>query len=283
MKPYEEVLAIRCPDRLFHWTDRDAMLYALAIGMGSDPQDARQRAFIYEEPNLSVVPSFATVAAWGSNPSIIDAGVDYGKLVHAAQEIILHRSLPANATMRPKGGMVSAIDKGDKGAIVLGETNLCDAETDEAYATLRTTWMARADGHFGGPTESGEAPHKVPDRAPDLSVDYATRLDQAALYRLCGDRNPLHIDPQVAERAGFPRPILHGLCTFGITCRAVLETFADYDPSRIASHALRFSAPVYPGEIVTVDMWQDDSEVSFEARVKARDAVVVRSGLTRLR
>ncbi|WP_198045883.1 MaoC/PaaZ C-terminal domain-containing protein [Novosphingobium aquimarinum] len=283
MKPYDEVLAIRCPDRLFRWTDRDAMLYALAIGMGSDPQDARQRAFIYEEPDLSVVPSFATVAAWGANPPIHDAGVDYTKVVHAAQEIILHRPMPASATIRPQGGMVSAIDKGDKGAIVLGETNLCDAETGDAFVTLRTTWMARADGHFGGPTDGGEAPHKMPERAPDLSVDYATRPDQAALYRLCGDRNPLHIDPAVAQRAGFPRPILHGLCTFGITCRAVLETFAQYDPNRIASHALRFLAPVYPSETITVDLWQDGSDISFEARVKARDAVVVRSGLARLR
>lgn len=283
MKSYEEVLAIRCPDRVFQWTDRDAMLYALAIGMGSDPEDDVQRAFVYEEPELRVVPSFATVAAWGSNPAILDAGVDYNKVVHAAHEIILHRPMPASAAIRPEGGIVSAIDKGDKGAIVLGEACLRDAETGDAYVTIRTTWMARADGHFGGPTDGGVPPHKVPDRAPDLSIDYATRRDQAALYRLCGDRNPLHIDPAVAQRAGFPRPILHGLCTFGITCRAVLETFAQYNPDCIASHGLRFSAPVYPGETITVDLWQEGGEISFEASVKERDAVVVRSGLTRLR
>lgn len=278
---YDEVLAIRCPEQVFAWTDRDAMLYALAIGIGSDPLDARERSFIYED-DLRVVPSFATVATWGSNPSIRAAGVDYGKVVHAAQEIILHRALPAAARVRAEGGMTEAIDKGDKGAILVGEALLRDVDNGEAYVTLRTTWMARGDGHFGGPREGGEIPHPVPDRAPDLSIDYPTRPDQAALYRLCGDRNPLHIDPAAAARAGFPRPILHGLCTFGITCRAVLEAYADFRPERIVRQALRFSAPVYPGEMVTVDLWRDDRIVSFEARVKARGAIVIRNGRAEL-
>ena len=117
-------------------------------------------------------------------------------------------------------------------------------------------------------------------RAPDRSVDISTRPDQALIYRLCGDRNPLHSDPEFARRAGFPRPILHGMCTFGITCRGVLQTYADYDPSAFRQHAARFSSPVYPGETVTLDLWKDGNLISFEARVKAREAVVIRSGKT---
>jgi acyl dehydratase len=122
-----------------------------------------------------------------------------------------------------------------------------------------------------------------PDRAPDLSVDISTRPDQALLYRLNGDYNPLHADPASASRAGFPKPILHGLCTYGLTCRAVLEAIVDYDSDAILSHQVRFSSPVFPGELVTVDLWRDGQVISFEARVKARNVVVIGNGKTVLR
>jgi acyl dehydratase len=174
--------------------------------------------------------------------------------------------------------MKGAIDKGDSGALIFGETVLRDAETGEAYATLNVTWFARGDGHFGGPREGGTAPHAIPDRAPDLSLDIATRPDQALLYRLSGDRNPLHADVDVARKAGFERPILHGLCTYGICCRALIAVWADHDPRQLASQSVRFSAPVMPGDVVTVEMWRDGSIVSFEARVKARGVTVIRNG-----
>ena len=123
-------------------------------------------------------------------------------------------------------------------------------------------------------------PHKVPGRAPDKVVDITTRPDQALVYRLCGDRNPLHSDPEFAKKAGFPRPILHGMCTYGITCRGVLQTYADYDPAAFRQHAVRFSSPVYPGETVTMDLWKDGNVVSFEAKVKSRNVTVIKSGKT---
>ena len=185
------------------------MLYALAIGFGRDPLDPAELPFIYER-GLKVAPSFATVAAWGSNPPILRAGIDYRRLVHAAQAVVVHHPLPAAARVRAEGGIVGAIDKGDKGALIEGEARLRDATTGVAYVTNRVTWLARADGHFGGP-RTGEAPaHCMPARAPDITIRQATRPDQAALYRLLGDRNPLHIDPAVAAAAGFDRPILHG-------------------------------------------------------------------------
>ena len=127
------------------------------------------------------------------------------------------------------------------------------------------------------------APHPTPGRAPDLSLDFVTRADQALIYRLNGDRNPLHADPRIARQAGFDRPILHGLCTYGITCRAILQAITGFDPEPILSHQVRFSAPVIPGDTLTVDLWRDGKEIAFEARVKARAVTVIKNGLTVLR
>jgi len=282
MIPYEELLQVRCPDVVFEWDDRDAMLYALAIGLAADPLDPRELPFVYERA-LKVMPSFATVAAWGSNPSLTAAKVDYEKVVHAAQEIELHAPLPPAARVRAEGGMVRAVDKGDRGALIEGETRLRDVDSGVAYVTNRVAWLARADGHFGGPRDDRPQPHPMPDRAPDHRITYATAPGQALLYRLCGDRNPLHIDPEVAGRAGFSRPILHGLCTFGLTCRAVLDVFCDMDPARLASHAVRFSAPVLPGDMLSVDLWRNGDVISFEAQVPERGTTVIRNGRARLR
>ena len=152
----------------------------------------------------------------------------------------------------------------------MNETTLFEAESGDKLATLVGSTFARGDGGFGGPSEGQPEPHQVPDRKPDLSLDFPTLPNQALLYRLSGDRNPLHSDPAFAKRVGFPRPILHGLCTYGITCRAVLQSYAEYDPAKFKSHAARFSSPVFPGETITVDLWQDGKIISFEARVKDR-------------
>ena len=151
----------------------------------------------------------------------------------------------------------------------------------EAYAKLfAREGAAVVVNDLGGPSEGQPEPHKVPGRAPDKIVDITTRPDQALVYRLCGDRNPLHSDPEFAKKAGFPKPILHGMCTYGITCRGVLQTYADYDPSAFKQHVARFSSPVFPGEIVTMELWKDGNVVSFEAKVKARGVTVIKSGKT---
>ncbi len=277
MIPYAELLKIRSAAGVFNWSERDAMLYALATGVGQDPLDAAQLRFVYEK-DLKVMPSFATVAAWGCNPSLAEAGINYTHVVHAEQGVTFHAPLPPAAQVRAEGGVTGAIDKGDKGALIFGETTLVDVTSGIRYATLATTWMARADGHFGGPKTPAPAPHPMPDRVPDRIIDYTTRPDQALLYRLLGDRNPLHADPKAAQAAGFSRPILHGLCTYGITCRAVLEIWGDLDPARMASHSLRFSAPVLPGETITISFWREPHGISFEAHVTNRGVAVVRNG-----
>ena len=195
----------------------------------------------------------------------------------------LHRPLPTTGSFTATSRTIGAYDKGkDKGAVVVNETVWTD-ETGEKVATLTGSTFARGDGGFGGPTDGAPEPHPAPERKPDISVPFETRADQALIYRLNGDRNPLHSDPDVAKRAGFPRPILHGLCTYGITCRAVLQEICDYDSERILSHQARFSAPVFPGDTITVDLWKDGDVVSFEARVLDRGATVIRNGKTVLR
>jgi acyl dehydratase len=225
-----------------------------------------------------VVPTFASVAAWGAGPG--EMNLNRVMVVDGERDITFHKPLATAAHITADSTVLDVFDKGkDKGAVIRHQTVLRD-DKGEPLATLVASRFARGDGGFGGPSEGQPEPHKVPTRSPDKTVDITTRPDQALVYRLCGDRNPLHSDPEFAKRAGFPKPILHGMCTYGITCRGILQTYADYDAGAFRQHAVRFSSPVYPGETVTMDMWKDGNVISFEARVKARNVTVIKSGRT---
>lgn len=287
---YPDILEERSESRMFTYGDKDVMLYALGIGMGDDPMDDAELAFVYEK-NLRVVPTAATVLHAGAGRPVYAgqrsdhrlSSVNYAMVVHGEQKIELHRPLPAYGSFSVVARTIGAFDKGaGKGAVIIRETTWTNA-AGEKIATLTASTFARGDGGFGGPSEGAPQPHTVPIRAPDQSVDFPTRLGQALLYRLNGDRNPLHSDPDVARRAGFSRPILHGLCTYGITCRAVLKEMVDFDPKQILSHEVRFSAPVLPGDTIAVDLWRDGNVVSFEARAKERGVIVIKNGKTVLR
>ncbi|HEY3799374.1 MAG TPA: MaoC/PaaZ C-terminal domain-containing protein [Caulobacteraceae bacterium] len=293
---YPDILDQRTAARTFTYGDKDVMLYALGIGLGADPMNEKELPFVYER-GLKVVPTAATVlaaaggggrAAAGREGPPLPAGhrpsqINFLMVVHGEQKVELHKPLVAGGTYTAEGRTIGAYDKGEgKGAVIYNETVWTDDKGEKAVTLVGSTF-ARGDGGFGGPSEGAPEPHVVPTRTADLSVDIATSEDQALIYRLNGDRNPLHSDPDVAKRAGFPRPILHGLCTYGITCRAVLQAVLDYDADQILSHQARFSAPVFPGDTITVDIWKDGKAISFEARVKARNAVVIRNGLTMLR
>jgi acyl dehydratase len=291
---YPDILEQRTAPRTFTYGDKDVMLYALGIGMGRDPLNTEELPFVYEK-DLKVVPTAATVlaAAMGrpargadqveQKPGHRQSQINFLMVVHGEQKVELHKPLSTHGTFTAESRTIGAYDKGaDKGAVIVNETVWTD-EAGEKVATLTGSTFARGDGGFGGPSEGAPEPHPVPTRAPDQSVDIETRADQALLYRLNGDRNPLHSDPDIAKRAGFPVPILHGLCTYGITCRAVLQAITDYDPAKILSHQARFSAPVFPGDTITVDLWTDGNVISFEARVKARNATVIKNGKTVLR
>ena len=275
---YPEVLSLKNEGQSFSWTDRETMLYALGVGMGADPMDENELPFVYER-NLKAMPTLASVVAWGAGPGTMN--INFLMVVDGERRITFHKPMPAAANITADSRVVGVYDKGkDKGAVIVNETVLKDAGTGEPIATLVSSIFARGDGGFGGPSEGQPEPHAVPTRAPDLSVDITTRPDQALLYRLSGDRNPLHSDPEFARMAGFPRPILHGMCTYGISCRAVLQTYGEFDPARFKYHAARFSSPVFPGETVTVDMWKDGEVISFEARVKERGVTVTKNGKT---
>lgn len=279
---YDQLTALKAIGQTYSYTDRDVMLYAYGIGLGADPMDEKELAFVNEayftERPLKVVPTFASVAAWGASPG--DMQLNRVMVVDGERDITFHKPLPVAARITADSSVLGVYDKGkDKGLVIRHQTVLKD-NSGAPLATLVASRFARGDGGIGGPSDGQPEPHPIPQRAPDRTVDITTRPDQALIYRLCGDRNPLHSDPEFARRAGFPRPILHGMCTYGITCRAVLQTYADYDPLAFRQHVVRFSSPVFPGETVSVDLWKDDHVISFEARVKSRDVTVIKNGKT---
>jgi acyl dehydratase len=288
---YPDILHQTLPAHKVSYRERDVMLYALSIGLGIDPLNARELPYVYEA-DLQVVPAAVTVlgGAGAQAPPApeVPAGMrlstfDEVRVLHGEQAVELQRPLPRSGVFTVESRTVAAYDKGPaKGAVIVKESTWVD-ENGSKVATLTSSVFARGDGGFGGPAISGPRPHAHPDRVADLTVEIPTRPDQALLYRLNGDYNSLHADPVRATRAGFERPILHGLCTYGLTCRAVLQSIADYDADAILSHQARFAAPVFPGETLCVDLWRDGPAVSFEARVKERDVVVIRNGKTVLR
>jgi acyl dehydratase len=276
------------PDKLLNWpfpevvrsySKRDTMLYALGLGLSMDPLDEAQLRFTYED-GLQALPSMAVVLAtpgfWVKDP---ESGVDWVKVLHGEQGLEIHKPLPAEATVAATTRVTEVIDKGaERGALLLQERTVVDQASGEKLATLTSTTFARGDGGFGGKSEGGRPVHRLPERAPDSHCDLPTLPQAALIYRLSGDYNPLHADPKVAAAAGFKAPILHGLCTLGVAAHAILKTQCSYDPGRFRSLALRFSAPVYPGETISTEMWRDGDVVSFRARVLERDVVVLNNG-----
>jgi len=175
--------------------------------------------------------------------------------------------------------VLGVFDKGkDKGAVLVTERVMREKNSGDKLCTLVSSTFARGDGGFGGPKDGAPEPHQLPTRAPDLTHACDTRPDQAFIYALSGDRNPLHRDPNVAKMAGFPRPILHGLCSYGTACRAIISTVCKYDATKIIGFDVRFSAPVFPGETIVTEMWVDGAVVSFRCKLKERDVVVINNG-----
>jgi acyl dehydratase len=272
------------PDLVHRYTERDTMLYALGLGFGQDPLDRGALRFVYEE-ELQAVPTMAAVMGspgiWWRDPK---TGADAVKLVHGEQDVRVLRPLPVKGCVIARNRVVSLTDKGaGKGAVAVVLRTLVDAASGDTVAESRNVTFLRGDGGFsanGGKSDPGPEPlPAVPERAADVEVSYATRPEAALIYRLSGDVNPLHADPGVAAKAGFDRPILHGLCTYGMAARAVIEQVLDHDAARLKRLALRFTSPVWPGETVRYELWRESAALlRLRASVDARKTVVLNNG-----
>lgn len=276
---YEELMQAKSTGLTASYGERETMLYALGIGFMRDPMNEKELKFAYEN-DLQTVPTMATVIGWGMGGVMAKSGINYLMVVHGEQRVTMHKPLPSAGEVVFDERVVGVFDKGaGKGAVLVTERVMKEKTTGEKLCTLMSSTFARGDGGFGGPKDGAPEPHKLPEgRKPDLVHEADTRADQAFIYALSGDRNPLHRDPKIAAMAGFPRPILHGLCTYGTACRSVISTICDYDAKKITGFDVRFSAPVFPGETIVTEMWVDGSVVSFRSKVKERDIVVLNNG-----
>ena len=266
------------------YTEKDAILYALALGYGEDPVDPAQIQYAYEK-QLRVVPSMVAVMCspgfWLADPIF---GVKTEMVVHAEHAIEFHKPLAPSGRLRGEMSVVDVIDRGlGKGAMIISKRLIMDEDTDQQIATIVQHTLCRGDGGFSGEQITpltGTHPAKVVyDSNPDWSVTLKTLPQAALLYRLFADLNPLHADPEVAQKAGFDRPILHGLCTYGMVCRALLQACTDGESNRLHLLAGKFTAPVFPGDSLCIEVWKGArtgtrQTLHLRCTVPARQSVV---------
>lgn len=275
---YDHLMAYEVPEISQSYGPSEIARYALSIGVGHDPLDARQLPYAGGPGGPRALPAIVNVLGhpgfWLGNP---DTGINALQLVHGEQGMSIHRPIPAQASIVAKTRVTDLIDKGEgRGALLFTEKVITESGSGALLATCRSTIFLRGDGGFGGPRRVGTPPHQVPDTSPDAIFETATRPEQALLYRWNGDSNPLHLDPQVAAKAGFERPILQGLCSFGCAAHALLATLCDYEADRFGSMDARFTAHVFPGETLRTEIWNDGS---FQTRALERDVIVIGNGL----
>jgi len=262
----------------FCWASSDVQLYHLALGAGADPVDPRELRYL-TDGTPQVLPTFSTVAASfhvTEAPRVSFPGIDIelSRVLHASEAVVVPAPLPASGSARGITRITDIWDKG-KAAVILTETTVTDPGGTVLWTTKRSIF-ARGEGGFGG--ERGpSATVAAPDRELDIQIDIPVLPQQALLYRMCGDRNPLHSDPEFASAAGFPRPILHGLCTYGMTCKALVDAVFDGDASRVGGYGARFAGVVFPGETIRLTAWQVDGRYVGVVTAPGRDNVTVLS------
>lgn len=274
-----DIMAYRVPEIEQELTAKDCMLYALGLGLGGDPLSEQELRFVYEK-DLRVLPTMASILAhpgfWMRNP---DTGVDWQRVVHGQQAISIHKSLPSSARLKGASRVIGVEDKGpEKGAVVHTLREISDLESGDLLATAIQTVLCRGNGGAGSAGDCIPAVSPPPDEAPLAIHEMQTLPRQALIYRLSGDLNPLHADPAVASAAGFSRPILHGLATFGIAGYAILATVANHTVDRLTGMTARFAAPVFPGDCLRTDIWNDGVNGYYKVRVPRRDNITVAYG-----
>ncbi len=264
----------------FGWSATDVQLYNLALGAGADPTDSRELSYVVDH-QPQVLPTFGCVAATFHQvePPVVSwpgVEIDLAKILHASERVSVPAPLPPSGSARAISRIVDVWDKG-KAAVVVLETSVTNGDGTLLWTQHRSIF-ARGEGGFGGergPSTSDPAP----ERAADIEVAIPVLPQQALLYRLCGDRNPLHSDPEFAAAAGFPRPILHGLCSYGMTCKAVVDAVLDADVGAVGSFSARFAGVAYPGETLKAGIWKEDGRLLARVVAPERDDAVVLSGV----
>nr|WP_206679809.1 MaoC family dehydratase [Rhizobium changzhiense] len=277
----QSILDFPVPQATHVVTARDAILYALSVGYGTNGLDERALNYVYER-DLVTAPTLANIVAH-PGPWMQQTGVDWARLVHSEHRLTIHRPVPLDVPLISRSRVLSVVDRGiEKGMFVSFERLIVTKDGDEPIATIVQTNACRGDGGCGSAGSAPDPLSKVPDREPDLEFHLGIPGNAALLYRLNGDLNPLHIDPQAAGRSGFDRPILHGLCSFGYAGYAIVAAIDPGMTVGLRAIAARFSAPVFPGETITLQMWRNDAEIRFRGIVASRGTIILDNGVARL-
>ena len=275
---YDEIMNLTSENVEISYSDKDSILYSLGIGLGNDPMNLNELKYVYEN-SQSVLPSMATNFQYHS-PLLLKTNINFIMVVHGEQRLSITNTLPVSGDFIANAKVIGCYDKGPaRGAIIEVETTVKNKKNNEEICKLVSTTFARGDGGFGGP----DSPKKeifIPDGEPDYVSEVSTKPDQALIFRLSGDYNPLHSDPNFAKAAGFERPILHGMCTYGIACRSLVNEICGNDASKLKRFDCRFSSPVYPGETIITEMWKKDKMIYFNSKVKERDKLVLKNGVS---
>jgi acyl dehydratase len=271
----DAALGSQLPSQKFAWDEDRVILYHLGLGAGAPATDPLELAYTYEN-NLAVLPSFGTVAAYSSMDTISMAqglDINWTLLLHGEQDLEVRSPIPRSGQVTSQPRITQIYDKG-RAAIMVVEVTSTDNRSGEVLFINRASLFVRGEGGWGG--DSGpKASNEAPTRDPDHVVRSATLPQQALLYRLSGDKNPLHADPGFAALGGFDRPILHGLCTYGVVCKAAVDTVLGGKPERARRYQARFAGVVFPGETVTTHIWEEGDIIILEAVVEERDAKVI--------
>ena len=275
-------------DQRNHYDESDCIRYALSLGMGADPMDEADLRYVFEGDGsapMAVMPTLLSVVgapgAWATDPG---TGIDWMQILHGEHRLRFHAPLAPRAQVLSQTRVSHIVDKGaGKGALVVTQRNASDAATGRLLATVEHVSFCRADGGFATAQHPGDAPLPAlpagPQREPDASWDMPTWPSAALLYRLNGDRNPIHASPAAARKAGFEQPILHGLCTYGMAARAIVRLACGNDAAKLGSIAARFSAPVVPGDTLTAQLWHEEGQVRFAVWAKERRRMVLSHGV----
>ncbi len=278
---YERIMAYRPADMPVAYDARDCIIYALGIGIGMDPMDWGQLKFVYEK-ELTAFPSMGVVLGRHGPLLRPEFGVDQRMMVAAALRLVLHEPLAVEANLTARARVREVVDRGPDSAAIIEMTRDLLAPDGRVVATVDNSTLVRKHGGFGGKVREIAPPHQVPTRAPDAVIDLPTPPNLALVYRLTGDENPLHADPERAQSVGFPRPILHGAATFGIATHAVVRHIG-YRAEQLAAIEARFVRPVYPGDTLRAELWQEGSRISFQCSALGREGLVLTNGLAALR